>query len=138
MVDDFGVKYTRNKDANHLLNILRHEFTVVSIDWEGKLYCGISLEWNYKERWLDISMPGYMKKVLEKYNHNHPPKPQNSLYIIAPKKYGKDTHDPIPQDESPPATAAEIKHIQEVIGSILYYARSVDSTFLVGLNSLAM
>ena len=60
VVDDFGVKYTRRKDAEHLLRILETEFTEVSTDWEGALYCGITLEWNYKERWLDISMPGYI------------------------------------------------------------------------------
>ena len=138
VVDDFGVKYTREEDALHLLSILKHEFTDVSTDWDGKLYCGISLDWNYEERWVDISMPGYIKKMLEKYKHESPPKPQHSPYVIAPKKYGKDAHDPIPQDDSPPATAAEVKRIQGVIGSILYYARSVDPTFLVGLNSLAM
>ena len=66
VVDDFGVKYTRRKDAEHLLRILETEFTAVSTDWEGKLYCGITLEWNYRERLLDISMPGYIKKVLQK------------------------------------------------------------------------
>ena len=61
VVEDFGVKYTRRKDAEHLLRILETEFTAVSTDWEGALYCGITLEWNYKEIWLDISMPGYIK-----------------------------------------------------------------------------
>lgn len=33
----------------------------ISEDWEEKLYCGISLEWDYKNRMLDYnySMPGY-------------------------------------------------------------------------------
>ena len=47
-VDDFGVKYTRRKDAEHLLSVLEKEFTAVSTDWEGALYCGITLEWNYE------------------------------------------------------------------------------------------
>ena len=63
VVDDFGIKYTRRKDAEHLLRILETEFTAVSTDWEGALYCRISLEWNYKERWLDIPMPGYIKII---------------------------------------------------------------------------
>ena len=102
VVDDFGVKYTREKDALHLLGILKHEFTAVSEDWDGKLYCGISLDWNYEEGWLDISMPGYIKKVLQKYKHEQPPRPQHSPYVVAPKRYGKEAHDPIPQDDSPP------------------------------------
>ena len=37
VVDDFGLKYTRREDAEHLLNALRRKFTAVSTDWEGKL-----------------------------------------------------------------------------------------------------
>ena len=65
VVDDFGVKYTQRQDTEHLLVILEKEFTAVSTYWDGDLYCGITLEWNYEERWLDISMPGYIKKVLQ-------------------------------------------------------------------------
>ena len=63
VVNDYGVKYTRRKDTEHLLRILGTEFTAVSTDWEGALYCGITLEWNCKERLLDISMPGYIKSI---------------------------------------------------------------------------
>ena len=60
VVDDFGVKYTRLKDAEQILSVLKKEFTAASTNWEGALYCGITLEWNYEEIWLDISMPGYI------------------------------------------------------------------------------
>ena len=43
VVDDFGVKYTRRKDAEHLLSVLKKSFTAVSTDWEGALCCGITL-----------------------------------------------------------------------------------------------
>ena len=58
VVDDFGVKYTRKKDAEHLLGILEKEFTAVSTDWDGALYCGITLDWDYNECWLDITSVG--------------------------------------------------------------------------------
>ena len=45
--------------------------------------------------------------------------------------------DPIATDNSPPAGQEGITHVQKVVGSILYYARSVDSTPLVALNTLA-
>ena len=62
VVDNFGVKYTRGKDVEHLLGILEKKLSAVSIDWDGALYCVIPLDWNYKERWLDISMLGYIKR----------------------------------------------------------------------------
>ena len=45
--------------------------------------------------------------------------------------------DPIATDNSPPAGQEGIAHVQKLVGSILYYARSVDSTLLVTLNTLA-
>jgi hypothetical protein len=136
-VDDFGVKYVGKQHALHLLSILEKEFESVSTDWDGVLYCGITLEWNYEEGWVDISMPGYIKKVLHKYNHDAPTRPQNTPYYIKPKQYGIGAQDTIPPDESPNATQEEIKYVQGVVGSILFYARAIDMTFLVGLNSIA-
>ena len=91
---------------------------------------------NYEERWLDISMTGYIKKILQRYKHETPPRPQHSPYVIAPKKYGKDAHDQHPPDESQAVSKEKIKRIQGVVVSILFYARSVDSTFLVSLNTI--
>jgi hypothetical protein len=43
----------------------------------------------------------------------------------------------MPPDGSPPATAAETLRIQEIVGSILYYARAVDMTVLMALSTIA-
>jgi len=59
VVDDFGIKYVNKDDANHLFDALRQKYTS-SIDWEGKLFCGITLTWNYQQRTCDLSMPGYI------------------------------------------------------------------------------
>ena len=42
VVEYFDVKYTKQKDAEHVLSVLEKEFTAVSTDWEGALYCGIT------------------------------------------------------------------------------------------------
>ena len=67
-VDDFGVKYVGKENADHLLTSLRHHYEVEE-DWTGSLYCGISLRWDYENRTVDISMPNYIKKKLQEYNH---------------------------------------------------------------------
>ena len=85
VVYDFGVKYTRQKDAEHLLSVLEKEFTAVSTDWEGALYCGITLEWNYEERWLDISIPGYIKKNYKITSMNHP-RNHNTHHMSSPQR----------------------------------------------------
>jgi hypothetical protein len=40
-------------------------------------------------------------------------------------------------DNSPALDAKDTKHIQEVLGTLLYYARAVDSTMLTAISKLA-
>jgi hypothetical protein len=98
------------------------------------------LEWNYagrlEDRYVDLSMPGYIKRLLTKYNHDKPKTPVHSPYPIAPRKYGKATQDPVPTDESPSAGPEGVKFVQQVVGSILYYGRGVDATNLTALSTL--
>eukprot|EP00978_Attheya_sp_CCMP212_P021357 scaffold62214_cov29-Attheya_sp.AAC.1 len=66
--------------------------------------------------------------MLHKCKHEAPTKPRNSPYLIALKKYGIGAQDTIPQDKTPPASNADIKYVQGVVGSILFYARAIDMT----------
>ena len=67
-----------------------------------------------------------------------PTKPQHCPYAPAPKHYGAKAQEPLPVDISPKLSPDEIKEIQRVIGSILYYARAVDITVLMALSSIAI
>ena len=82
-------------------------------------------------------MPGYIGKQPSKYKHSTPKRPQHSPYPCAPKNYGKSAQDPIATDNSSPTGQEGITYVQKVVVSILYYARSVDRTPLVTLNTLA-
>eukprot|EP00804_Cyclotella_cryptica_P022237 CCRYP_017934-RA/>CCRYP_017934-RA protein AED:0.24 eAED:0.19 QI:0/0/0/1/1/1/2/0/738 len=77
VIDDFGIKYIGQEHLDHLLQSIRKHYDV-KVDHTGSLYCGITLHWNYKEKYLDISMPGYVTKQLTKYNHPLPSKPVNT------------------------------------------------------------
>ena len=65
VVDDFGIKYVGKEHADHLMSVLRQEYEV-EVDWKGSLYCGITLDWNYKKGYLDISIPKYVQKTAGK------------------------------------------------------------------------
>ena len=56
-IDDFGVKYFSKIDANHLINALQQNYNITT-DWTGSLYFGLTLQWSYKKRWVNIHMPG--------------------------------------------------------------------------------
>ena len=76
-VDDFGMKYVGEEHAKHLLRTLNKEYKTSS-EWEGKRYIGLTLEWDYKRRQVDLSMPTYIPRALTKYQHPPPSKPQYS------------------------------------------------------------
>jgi hypothetical protein len=106
-------------------------------DWSGNLYCRIKLLWDYHGCTLDISMPGYIKKLLQKYKHRMPQKPKNCPYTPTPKQYGVAAQTPLPTDISPKLSDAEIKEIKHIVGSILYYVQVVNITILMALSSIA-
>jgi hypothetical protein len=43
VVDDFGVKYTRKEDVEHLKSVIEQDYTVTA-DWIGNQYIGITLD----------------------------------------------------------------------------------------------
>ena len=61
VVDDFGIKYEGAEHLKHLLSILK-SFYDVEVDMSGGLYCGFTLDWQYKDKYVDISMPNYVRK----------------------------------------------------------------------------
>ena len=58
-VDNFGIKYTDRENELHLLDALK-AIHKISTDWEGKLYCGMTLNWNYKQITVTIPIPNYV------------------------------------------------------------------------------
>ena len=136
VVDDFGIKYTNKQDALHLLEILKDNYPKVAIDWEGSLYCGITLDWDYGQRTVTLSMPNYLPKVLHKCQHLAPLKPQYSPHPCRAIQYGaKQT--PVPDDTSDLIEADAKQQVQEIVGSLLYYARALDLTMLPALTSIS-
>jgi hypothetical protein len=136
MVDNFGVKYERQEDVNHLIKCVKSN-DELTVDWTGNLYCGIHLKWDYKQHTPNISMPGYIQKQLQKYKHASPLHLQHYPYAPMPKQYGSEAQRPLPPDKSPPFSKKDIKHVQQVIRSTLYYARTVDLAVLMALGTIA-
>ena len=134
-VDDFGIKYHSKQDLQHLITTLQKHYEI-SIDEKGKNYCGLRLEWNYKESFIDISMPLYVCKALKKYNHPTPTKPQYSPHRWTRPTYGKSLQlAPVESDE-PPLDKYGKRRIQLVVGIFLYYGRAVESAVLTAFNDI--
>lgn len=136
VVDDFGIKYIDKADAQHLFDTL-NKLYVVTVDWTGTKYLGLTLNWNYKQQYVDISMPGYIDKALQRFQVPPPTRAQHSPHSWTAPIYGTKTQLTDPIDNSAPLSPPERTRLQEIIGTLLYYARAVDSSMLVALGSLA-
>jgi hypothetical protein len=61
VVNNFGIKYINDNNVKHLITSLKTAYKLTE-DWTGDLYCRIALVWDYVNRTVNISMPGYIKK----------------------------------------------------------------------------
>ena len=133
-MDDFGVKYVGEEHAHHLRDVLRAKYRI-SEDWSGSTFCGLHLNWNYDEGWVELSMPGYVKRALLRFQHPNPSRPEH-----APHAWNKPDYSSQPPtveiDLSAPLDKAGIKRLQEIVGTFLFYARAIDNTMLVALNEI--
>jgi len=134
-VDDFGIKYKGKQHAVHLMKTLE-KYYEVSVDWSGSLFCGIKLIWNYDKGYVDTAMPGYIPDALHKFGHPKPTKPQHAPQKYKPIQYGAKVQE-AEVDTSEKLTPEKIKHIQEVVGTLLYYGRAVDPTLAATLSTIA-
>ncbi len=135
MVDDFSIKVTNMHDMDHLVDALKEHYTV-AVDMTGSLFCSIDLIWNNTEGHVDCHMPGYINKALMKYQHPKLVSPQHAPYKVAPIQYGARVQR-VEVDTTQPLTSKEIKHIQDIIHTLLYYARAVDPTLFAVLSIIA-
>jgi len=130
VVDDFFVSYETEVDAQHLHDCIKSKYKC-SIDRKAEMYCGLKIDWNldcpYAERYADISMPGYVAKALQRFEHIMPTKPQHAPHPWTPPDYGAKVQYAPEEDHSPEIDPSQKTTLQKVVGKFLYYSRAVDS-----------
>ena len=95
-VDDFGIKYFQKSHFDHLLNALKQTYEI-SVDLTGSDYCGLKIEWNYEAGYVDISMPGYIMRLLHKFQHKPPSHPQHAPHKWTTPAYGQKVQYALPE-----------------------------------------
>ena len=132
-VDYFGIKYIDKENALHVLDALKSKYTI-STDWEGKIYCVMTLDWNYKQQTVTISIPNYVSKALHKFQHQIPKQAEDAPYPTASIQYSAKTQYIDKQEQDPILSTKDKTKIQQIFGNFLFYARGVDATILTALN----
>ena len=134
-VDDFGVKYCSDDDANNLCNAISANFKHTT-DKEGRYYCGLTIDWNYALEHVDVSMPNYVQEAQKKLNYHQKVFPHHSLHKNLPIKYGvkgsQQLHAEPKKDHL--LQTNKIKPMQFIVGTHQHDARAIDNTMLASLN----
>jgi hypothetical protein len=82
-------------------------------------------------------MPGYIERALQRFVHPKPARKQHSQHAWKAPVYGSrqqyEQH-----DNSPALDLKDTKHVQEVLGTLLYYGRAVDCncTIVISIGSI--
>lgn len=78
----------------------------------------------------------FTPKALTKFQHPKPARPQHEPYKSKPIQYGKKVQ--LAKDETPPQLMKEqIKHMQDIVDTLLFYACAVDPTMAAALSTIA-
>jgi hypothetical protein len=112
IVDDFAVKYVGKHHAEHLWNTLLRTYGLTN-DLMATVYSGMTLKWDYDKRTCDISLPGFVSNVLNKFQHDAPKHPQHTPSRYVTPVYGAKTQY-VTTDETPPLSAQQCLTIQKV------------------------
>ena len=99
-MDNFEVKDHISEDAQHLINASKIVFDL-KVDFSGGKYCGLTLDWEYSQGYMNISMPKFVEKILEKIQHSPPFKPQYAPNEWSQPIYSRDPQLSPPTDASP-------------------------------------
>ena len=139
VVDDFGIKYTNAADADHLLRALRELYTMTEDRGVQQKFVGITIHHDRVKRRMQLSMPGYVEKALQRFGAAKQRGAKSPLIYTPPIRGEAQQLVPtLTEDELTPVDAKTKTFVQEVTGVFLFYSRAVDPTMLTAINKISM
>ena len=109
-VEDFGIQYFSNEDIDHLIRSLEKKYTITK-DFIGKKICGLDLQWNYTNGWVDISMDNFVTKTLTKLHFEKEPRKQFAPHKWITPIYGHNQQFALPPDNTELLDKKDTKYI---------------------------
>ena len=95
------MKYAGKKHAKYSVTTLSEHY-IISQDWEGNRYRGMTLYWDYKKHEVHITILDCVAEEVVLFQHNFPNKPQdephphiNTKYVTK-VKYAEEKYSPPP------------------------------------------
>jgi hypothetical protein len=94
----------------------------------------MTLSWDYIRSTVDISMPGYVTRALERFQHTPTHRDEHSPHAWTKPIYGTHPQLTSPVDDTALLPPSALIRIQEITGTL--YARALDYTMLVALGTI--
>ena len=135
VVNNFKFWYVFEEYALHIKQTLLHYYSVTT-EWEGKQYIRITLDRDYKQRQVHLSMSGYVKDALKQLQHTMN-KEQQQPFSSAPIRYGAKQQYATQESTSPPLNKKDKKFIQHVCDKFPFVGQAIDITLLYPINATA-
>ena len=101
---------------------------------EGRLYSAVTIKCNHKEKYVDISMTGYIEKSLRKFQHSSPFFKNNGPHQWRRTQYGARMQYALDSYTTSELYKYENPKIQKIVGTLLYYYRAIYLNILKALN----
>lgn len=108
----------------------------MKVDPKAKQYVGIDLNWDYTKRELICSMDEYVKTAFSEFQQIQPKQHHYGPSKAKRPDYGAKVQY-VKHNETAPLPPDKIRHIQQVVGKLLFMGRAVDNTMLHALNDIA-
>ncbi len=107
----------------------------VKVNWCGTKYLGMTIDIDRVKRHVTLTMPGYVDRLLQRVRPDGV-KAASTPAIYTSPNYANPGAQRANIDESPPATEAQKKLLQSVVGTLLYYSRAVDPSICTAVQEL--
>ena len=134
IVDDLLIK-ANNSNRERLYACLRVLYEITTDD-TGSKYINIEMRRDRSAGTIACAMKGYMDKVITRFDNWAGTRSAKSPGIYQPPSYGIKQQFTAPEDHSKPLSPADINTLQQLIGSVLYYTRAIDPTYMHEVNKL--
>ena len=84
-----------------------------------------------------LPFPGYVQRNSTKYQHADPKNCQQSPYQAEPIQYGTKVHQPVKSDTSALLSDKQIKRVQDMFGTFVWYGRACYPTLSASLSTVS-
>ena len=135
-VEDVGIKYHFQEDTEHILNSLTSNCDI-STNWKGANHIGLTIDWNYRNKYVNISISGYINRTLLKFLHIALTRQCHTLHQWSVPIYDQKVKYVLPTSTLRIIDKKQTTCIQASNCTYLYYACALDPCMLPAINEIS-